>query len=95
MEEELSRQFGKLSAAGESDSREEQSEDFESQHDLNDSYSNGKCNLIVNYLPHDIDDISLKVKFIIWCGRGCTFKTFLPVFYTADFICRPRRDCHD
>eukprot|EP01035_Chromulina_nebulosa_P034144 gene34144-45780_t len=63
MEEELSRQFGKLSAAGESDSREEQSEDFESQHDLNDSDSNGKCNLIVNYLPHDIDDISLKTLF--------------------------------
>ena len=73
MEEELSRQFGKLSAAGESDSREEQSEDFESQHDLNDSDSNGKCNLIVNYLPHDFDDISLKVKFIIWYGRGVHF----------------------
>ena len=63
MEEELSRQFGKLSATGESDSREEQSEDFESQHDLNDSDANAKCNLIVNYLPHDIDDISLKVNF--------------------------------
>ena len=65
MEEELPLSFGKLSV-GESDSREEQSEDYESQHDPNDSDSNGKCNLIVNYLPHDIDDISLKVKVSLY-----------------------------
>jgi hypothetical protein len=28
--------------------------------------TNGNCNLIVNYLPHDIDDLSLRVPI---CSR--------------------------
>mmetsp|Transcript_8334 Transcript_8334/g.12422 ORF Transcript_8334/g.12422 Transcript_8334/m.12422 type:complete len:524 (-) Transcript_8334:1703-3274(-) len=64
MEEELSRQFGKLSATGETDSRDDlHSDEFESQHDVTESDPAGKCNLIVNYLPHDIDDPSLKNLF--------------------------------
>lgn len=65
MEEDLTRSFAKLSASGDTDSREEQSEEFESQHDQNESESAGRCNLIVNYLPHDIDDVSLKVSSIL------------------------------
>ena len=38
-------------------------EEYESHHDFEND-SSGKCNLIVNYLPHDIDDISLKVWFL-------------------------------
>lgn len=75
MEEELSRQFGKLSASGETDSRDDlHSDDFESQHDLTENDPAGKCNLIVNYLPHDIDDPSLKV-LLFYLLRCMKFNT--------------------
>ena len=32
----------------------------------NGAYSSSRCNLIVNYLPHDIDEVSLKVCIIIY-----------------------------
>ena len=92
MEEELPLSFGKLSV-GESDSREEQSEDYESQHDPNDSDSNGKCNLIVNYLPHDVDDISLKVKVSLYLMYIYSVTDDILCF--TEFICRIWRDCHD
>jgi len=61
MEEDLTRQFSKLST--ETDSRDDlHSDEFESQHEMTESDPAGKCNLIVNYLPHDIDDPSLKVQ---------------------------------
>jgi hypothetical protein len=63
MEDDLNRQFSKLSASAESDGRDDlHNEESESQHDNTiENDTSGKCNLIVNYLPHDIDDGSLKV----------------------------------
>ena len=60
-EQDLSRQFGKMGVNDmDRDDSHLEYEEYESHHDFEND-SSGKCNLIVNYLPHDIDDISLKV----------------------------------
>lgn len=60
MEEELSRQFGQL-ATDERLPHLEIPPDDGNGNDFNES-SNESCNLIVNYLPHDIDDTGLRVS---------------------------------
>jgi len=64
MEEELSRQFSKLATDGEprNDHQESELEDgHNNNHEFHEDMS-GNCNLIVNYLPHDIDDSALRVS---------------------------------
>lgn len=63
MEEELSRQFGQL-ATDDRLSHLEIPQDDGNGNDYHDSGSES-CNLIVNYLPHDIDDSALRVSFVI------------------------------
>ena len=62
-EQDLTRKFGKMGVNDIDHESHNDYEDFESHHDFEND-SSEKCNLIVNYLPHDIDDISLKVGSI-------------------------------
>lgn len=57
MDEEMSRKLGML------DVGDDGSLDPHSHHDHDDAHQQSleNCNLIVNYLPHDIDDLALKV----------------------------------
>lgn len=60
MEEELSLKFSSLNTNEidhRDDSTNEEGEERESGHE-----SSGNCNLIINYLPQDIDDNSLRVN---------------------------------
>jgi hypothetical protein len=59
MEEDLSRQFSNLGV--ERGLGDEQPDDVDDDQDFNDDTS-ANCNLIVNYLPHDIDDSGLRVN---------------------------------
>lgn len=54
----MSRKLGLL------DIGDESSLDQHSFHDHDDAHQQSleNCNLIVNYLPHDIDDLALKVR---------------------------------
>ena len=66
MEEELTIKFDNLEMGDELTN----SDQFSAQDDANNnsqgfhhnSATTENCNLIVNYLPHDIDDLSLKVN---------------------------------
>jgi hypothetical protein len=60
-EQDLSRQFVKMGVNDIDHESHQEYEEYESHHDFEND-SSEKCNLIVNYLPHDIDDISLKVN---------------------------------
>ena len=50
-----------------------------------------KCNLIVNYLPHEIDDVTLKV----WASASLIFNMTLTLFgvILISFIFRFKRLC--
>ena len=60
MEEELSRQFGQL-ATDDRLPHLEIPQDEGNGNEFQES-NNESCNLIVNYLPHDIDDAALRVS---------------------------------
>ncbi len=68
MEDELSLKYGRNDMGDEGSMGHHSGGDH--QDDMNQGFHNdpgssANCNLIVNYLPHDIDDLSLKVKFKI------------------------------
>ncbi|RYY83005.1 hypothetical protein EON63_12120, partial [archaeon] len=58
MEEELSLQYTSLSL---SDNMESYTDDA-ANHLASLQSEQGTCNLIVNYLPHDVDDLALRVS---------------------------------
>jgi hypothetical protein len=61
MEEDLSRQFSNLDVETEHSQHDLPVGDVDdNDQDFNDDAS-ANCNLIVNYLPHDIDDSGLRV----------------------------------
>src|SRR5688500_3829454 len=66
MEEDLSRQFNAMGMSNgppQLEIPQDNDENHDYQDDENDYSSSANCNLIVNYLPHDIDDIALRDLF--------------------------------
>lgn len=63
MEEDLSKQLKDLSVESDGSQTENRNETEidDSQQEFHDE-SSANCNLIVNYLPHDIDDSALRVR---------------------------------
>lgn len=61
MEEDLSRQFNNMGVESGPVQIEIPDDGDDNNQDFNDDAS-ANCNLIVNYLPHDIDDSGLRVS---------------------------------
>jgi hypothetical protein len=71
MEDELVRQYGNLGLSDNLGMDGFESIDVDEMN-LHMKVDQGGCNLIVNYLPHDIDDIALRVSCFIASNRIST-----------------------
>lgn len=64
-----------------------------------DGAQSSNCNLIVNYLPHDVDDNALRVRGRVSSGRYAVVTSYLLscalLFVSLEHFPRVRRNHHD
>ncbi len=64
-----------------------------------DGAQSSNCNLIVNYLPHDVDDNALRVRGRVSSGRYVVVASYLLscalLFVSSEHFPRVRRNHHD